>query len=161
MNDKDVELHGGLKKLESMTADELAREGLERYELPKINLWWNARTFSASVPGTLSILNGSMLGEGEVDIINIRRGLLPEGSGAHFLAEVLKAHNAIPTKEINCSLITNPETREAFKNHLPAEESLLGRHFIKALKELGLKAESAEWVEDGQILNIVFKTKRL
>ncbi len=160
MKDREFELHGGLKKLESMTKDELAKEGLERFEMPKLNLWWNARTFSASIPGTLSILNANMLEKGVVDIIQVRKGLLPEGAGAHFLAEALKAHNAIPTKELICSLISNRETKEAFANHLPPEQSLLGRHIIKALKELGLKAESAEWDEDGFNLNIIFKIKR-
>jgi hypothetical protein len=86
--------------------------------------------------------------------------LLPDGAAAHFVAEALNAVDAIPTKELSYCLITNPETKGAFAKHLPAEQSLLGRHIIKALKELGLRVEAAEWGGDEFSLEIVCKVKR-
>jgi len=160
LKENDLALHGGLKKLESLTAEELEKLGIKRFELPKLNLWWDTQTFSASIPEKFAALNAAVLEKGVIDIVRIRKGWLPEGAGSHFLAEALKAHKAIPTKELICSLITNPQTKEAFEKGLPAEESLLGKFMIKALKELGLKAESAQWVKREDSINIVIKIKR-
>ncbi len=159
-SDKEIEAMGGVKALEQMTPEQLKSKDLKRYEMPKIHVHSFGDTFSANIPGTLSILNATQAEKGVVDIVNIRKGLLPDGAGAHFLAAVLKANESIPTKELICSLIKNKETMEAFANHLPAEQSFMGRHMIKALKELGLRVDSAAWFDDHGSVNIVFKIKR-
>jgi hypothetical protein len=158
--DHEIEALGGEHTLEKLTPEQLKSKDVKRYELPKIEVSSFGVTFSASIPGKFSMLNGDIEEKGVVDVINIRKGLMPEGAGAHFVAETLKAIDAIPTKEFSYSLISNPETQLAFANHLPPEQSLLGKHMIKVLKEFGLRVESAQWVSERDSLSIVLNVKR-
>lgn len=158
--DNEIETMGGVKALEKMTPEELKSKDLKRYEMPTIRLSSYGNSFRAFIPDHVAMLNGEILEKGVVDISLVYKGLLPDGVGAHFLADTLKACDAIPTKKFIASIITNPETLEAFAKGLPAEQSLLGRHMIKALKECGLEAQSAEFVKIGRTLRLVIDTKR-
>lgn len=75
---------------------------------------------------------------GIVEITDIFRGRLPQGSGGDFIAATLAGHHAIPTKKLIFKNIENAATKEAFITGIAPSETVLGRTGKKALEKLGL-----------------------
>ena len=96
-------------------------------------------------------------GEGDRILSYLKKGYLPDGAGAHFLAEALKGHDILPSNELVLKNIINKETLEAFKNGVPAAETKFGKFAIKAFKELGITIKDIryDWDQQLQKLNIV------
>jgi len=163
LNEREIEAFGGLKKLESMTDGELAGVGLKRFEMPKLKLETDEFSMKASIQGDQRAwLHASMKQEGVVELRFVKKGFLPDGTGGHFIADALKAHNAIPTERMLLKNIVNEESLEAFKAGALPEDTKVARMASKALRQLGLQPQSYryEWNPQLQQLNIVIETGR-
>lgn len=140
LNGREVDTLGGLQKLENMSDSDLAAIGLKRYELPTLKLETDEFSIKASIFGdNKAWFHASVTENGAVVLRYISKGRLPDGTGSHFIAEALKAHNVIPKHQLVLQNIINEETANAIKNGFKLENTKLSRMGTKALKELGLK----------------------
>jgi len=143
--------------LENMTPEQLEKLGIKKTELPlKLDKYENF--IAASVPGYGANFCGDVVSPGVVRATVLFSGTLPEGSGSTFLAEALKAHNALPTKELVLKGIINHATLKAFREGVAAEDTLLGKCATKALKSLGITPTSYQYEVVNGTLNIIIKT---
>ena len=144
--------------LESMTAEELEQLGIKRVDVPiKANRVGNLMT--ASIPEAGANFDAKMLSEGVVDAGFMSVGDLPKGdTGAMFLAEALRANNALPTKQLILSGISNHETVAAYNAGVKAENTLVGNCATKALKALGIPISSYRYEVVRDTLNIIIET---
>ena len=85
---------------------------------------------------------------------------MPEGAGAHFVAEALKGHDVKNIKKVILHNVINPESFDAYKAGALAEDTLVARHAAKALKQLGIKATTYRYEEVGSAVNIIIDTGR-
>jgi hypothetical protein len=155
LNHAEVEKLGGVEKLEQMTDQQLQNLGIERFRLPTLKLKAGEFSMSASTPGINNALMTAVVPEkGTVILSYIKKGYLPDGTGAHFLAESLKAHDELPSNKLVLQSIISKETLAAFKNGVPAAETELGKFAIKAFKELGLTPKSIKYNWDPEIENL-------
>ncbi len=159
LNEREIEAFGGLKKLENMTDGELAGVGLKRFEMPKLKLESDEFSVKASISGDLSAwCHASIKQKGVVELHFVKKGLLPDGAGGHFLADALKAHNAIPTERIVLKSIENRESLDAWKAGALPENTKVARMASKALNQLGIKPSAYRYEIVGDKLNIVIET---
>lgn len=129
-------------------------------ELPEIRLSKDAFSIKGSVPGDeIARVRAMVSAPGEINVTDINRGaLVPKGSGGDFLAEVLKGHNQLPTKELRFTIINNPPTIEAYQAGLHPSKSVLGECGTKALESLGIKPTSYSWQIIKGKLALIIKT---
>lgn len=159
----EAEILGGAAKLEALTVAELERLGLQRYTLPKLELCRNGSVMEATVCGdTAAYFRARLERPGFVELTHLHRGNLPGGAGAEFLQQALKAHNALPTKQLILSGIENEPTIDAWTRGIPAQKTVLGECATEALKSLGIKPKSYEYVfvQHLRQLNISIQTGR-
>lgn len=159
LNEREIEALGGTERLENMSDGELASIGLRRYELPKLKLDSDEFSIKATIPGDEKAwFHASIPKEGTVVLEYIRKGNLPDGAGAHFLAEALKAHGALPTNKVILKNVVNPQSLEAFRAGVLPEDTLVARSTTKALKELGVTPTAYRYEIAGDKVNIVIDT---
>lgn len=91
---------------------------------------------------------------------DLSRGHLPEGTGYAFLSEALKAHGKLPTRQLILEGIINPETQQAFKSGIAAQDTLIGKCATKALMSLGITPTAYRYEILRDSLNIVIDTTR-
>lgn len=160
LNEREMEVFGGLKRLESLSDGELASAGLRRYAMPKLHLERNEFSIKVSVPGdNKAWMHASMPQPGTVVLEHLDKGALPEGVGGHFLAQALKAHQTLPTTKIILKNIVNQESLEAIKAGALPQDNKVARCVTKALKELGLRPVEYRYEYVGDKLNIVIETR--
>jgi hypothetical protein len=143
--------------LENMTPEQLEGLGIKKVELP-IKLANEKNFIGANIPGYGANFCGDVVSPGVVRTTVLFRGTLPEGAGSNFLAEALKAHDALPTKELVLKGIVNPATLKAFREGVAAEDTLLGKCATKALDSLGITPTSYRYEVVNGTLNIIIKT---
>lgn len=159
LNEREIEAFGGLKKLENMTDGELAGVGLKRFEMPKLKLESDEFSVKATISGDTSAwFHASIKQKGIVELHFVKKGLLPDGTGGHFLADSLKAHNAIPTERLVIKSIENKESIDAWKAGALPEDTKIAKVASKALKQLGIKPTVYRYEIVGDKLNIVIET---
>ncbi len=142
--------------LERMSKAELKALGIES-RLP-MQLERDQFSIQAKIPGdNVAFFRATMPESGVVDVDSIFKGSL--SSGSDFLAQALKLHGTIPSKQLIFSGIVNAETREAFQRGTPAAESLLGRLGARALRELGIEPKSYRYEVVRGKLNLVIDTQ--
>lgn len=161
LNDAEMEAFGGVEKLKNLTDGELASIGLKRFELPKMKLDKDEFSIKASIPGdSKAWFHAEPSSDGTLLIRQVVRGNLPEGAGAHFVAEALKGHDVKNIKKVILHNVINPESFDAYKAGALAEDTLVARHAAKALKQLGIKATTYRYEEVGSAVNIIIDTGR-
>ncbi len=163
LNEREMEVFGGLRRLESLSDGELASVGLRRYEMPKLHLDRDEFSIKASVPGdNKAWVHASMPQPGTVVLEHLDKGALPEGVGGHFLAQTLKAHGTYPTEKIILKKVVNKESLEGYKAGARPEDTKVARTVTRALKELGIQAKGYryEWIPTLQRLDIIVETGR-
>lgn len=160
LNEKELEALGGIQRLEGMTEAELEALGVRRFEVPRLKLERDEFSIKASIAGDdMAFVRAEQPAPGVVDITSINRGSLPKGVAGEFLAEALRAHGAVPTKELVFSNITNEPTRSAFKLGADPAQSVLGQVGTKALESLGLKARAYRFELVKGKLNLVIEVE--
>lgn len=160
---QEIDALGGMQKLEKLNPEDLAKFGVRRFEMPKVNLERDQYSIQGSIPGdSRAWMRAETPRPGVVDVTAIDKGGLPDGTGGEFMAIVMRGHDAIPTKQLNMANVTNKETLAAYAKGIPAEETLLGKCATKALRSLGITPTSFryEWIESRQRLNILIETSR-
>ena len=101
---------------------------------------------------------GRVISDGVVSMSSIFKGELPEGFGSQIIAQVLKASDALPTKQLIIKGIVNTETLTAYRAGVAAENTLMARCAAKALKSLGIEPISFQYDNSLGPLNIIIKT---
>ncbi|MCW5824006.1 MAG: hypothetical protein KIT34_14475 [Cyanobacteria bacterium TGS_CYA1] len=156
LNEAEMDACGGVEKLKNMTDGELASIGLKRFELPKMRLDKDEFSIKATIPGDeMAWFHAEHPKDGVLAIEQIKKGTLPDGAGSHFLAEAIKAHDALPTKQVVLKGIVNKESLEAIRGGASPEETLVGRLTAKSLKQLGIQPINFRYELVGDKINIV------
>jgi Pretoxin HINT domain len=109
-------------------------------DIPRLQLSRDDFSIKASISGDPKAYIRAELPEpGVVNVTDIFRGNLPKGSGGDFLAEALKGHNTIPSKQLVITNINNLPTFKAYENGIDPSESILGKTAKTTLEKLGLQ----------------------
>jgi len=160
LSKREMEAFGGLKKLEAMSDGELASIGLRRYEMSKLRLESDEFSLQAKVPGDhRAWFRASVSKDGTLVLTDLSKGAMPDGTGAYFLAEALKAHNLKPTGKIFLKNIREKETLPALAAGVSPEHTKIGRCVTKGLKELGLTPTAFKLVETDRGIDIIIELR--
>ena len=92
-------------------------------------------------------------------VTDLYKGNLPQGSGSSLLAIGLKAEGIKTKDKFTIAGIINLETLEAFRNGVPAEQSLLGKTTKNALKKLGLEPSKIQYSQEKGKLSLTVEVK--
>lgn len=131
----------------------------ENFELPPLKISDDGISIKADIPGyPKSHFRAEIPEPGVLNVTDIFARDLPQGQGSKFLAEAMKEHGKLPTKELVFAGILNDETLAAYRAGKLPEDSLLGKTGTKALKELGITPKGYEWKIVKGKLNLIIHT---
>jgi hypothetical protein len=146
--------------LANMSEAELEKLGIQRFEMPKLNLERDGFSIKATLPGDpMVFVHAEAPSPGVVILKQVHRGSLPEGTGCKILAQALKRFGEVPAERLVFRDIINPPTCDAFLAGAAPEDTLVGKSGIKALNELGIAPTSCRFEFVGDKLNLVFELK--
>jgi hypothetical protein len=143
LTEAEMDALGGTEKLERMNAADLEALGIRRFDLPKLKLKSDEFSFQATIPGdNMAFIRARMPNPGIVEVTSFNRGALPGGAGGEFLAQTLREHNALPSKQLIFSKILNEPTLRSFKSGEEASTSVLGKAGTRALESIKMKPKA-------------------
>ncbi len=161
LKEPEIVLLGGVERLEKMSAEELAANGLRTFEMPELILERDGEKFIATVKGHPdAYFEATTENPGEVTIRQIFKATLPKGTGNLLLSEGLRLHNLSPTKKLVIDRIVNDSTLAAYNLGDPPERSLLAKCAIKALKSLNIQPIDFKYEEVRRAVRIIIETSR-
>jgi hypothetical protein len=138
LKERDIEVFGGLHKLEQMNDGELALVGLRRFKLPNLRLSRDDYSLQVRVAGDKRAwFRANAPCNGTVEVTDIYSGDLPEGAGNHLLTAALIAHKALPSEKLVFKQILEPRTIDQLKAGVAPSDTVMGKLGIKTLKQLG------------------------
>ncbi|MDQ5932786.1 MAG: hypothetical protein QG574_70 [Cyanobacteriota bacterium erpe_2018_sw_21hr_WHONDRS-SW48-000092_B_bin.40] len=161
LKEPEIILLGGVERLERMSAEELAANGLRTFEMPELILERDGEKFIATVKGHPdAYFEATTENPGEVTIRQIFKATLPRGTGNLLMSEGLRLHNLSPTKKLVVDRIVNDSTLAAYNLGDPPERSLLAKCAIKALKSLNIQPIDFKYEEVRRAVRIIIETSR-
>lgn len=139
LKEPEIILLGGVERLEKMSTEELAANGLRTFEMPELILKRNGAAIETKVEGHPRAFFGGLVEQpGDIKVGYLMGSTLPKGTGNFFLSESLRMHGELPTNKLTIKQIVNEETIRAWKFGDPAERTLMAKCASKALKNLGI-----------------------
>ena len=149
-----VEIHRQIER--DMVDSSLERPG-DQPDIPGVKLDKDAYSIKSSIPGNdKAYVRAETPSPGVIEVTDLYKGDLPKGGGSQLLAQTLRDHGALPTKELVFKGVINQATLEAYHAGIAAEDTPLGKSGARALEQLGLKAKNIRYETKRGKLNIVF-----
>jgi hypothetical protein len=124
--------------LKYLSPEQLKNLGIERCDLPSLKLERDEFSVKAWLPGdSHAFVVAAVENPGVVSVSSINRGALRGGLGGDLLADTLRQHGIVPTKELRFTSIRNQPTIDTFKQGGDPASSVLGQLGTRALRSLG------------------------